>query len=354
MTYTGLGALDAHALLARRADQVQRRAARPGVARQEAPGDARDPRALGRRAGRRHIGDRARRDRQRARALAEWNRGRRQARRSSAAAARPGELGEEGAQLEPNVRVALEGFVKRWRRSAPTTASLDWAELMTDPVALAAGFAGSDVTRQGHRAARRVGASGSSRSRSRRPSTRRASRCSTPRAARSAPTRTIRPAGSTTRTIRSCSGSCSSSAAGSCRRTATSSRTEHVAIDEAQDRSALEVKVLVEAVRAPDGDPAEALGDDRRRHRAAPRVRQQLHRLGASCSQQTGQPGDRAAAQAVVSLDRRGHAARARDPRPRARARRAARRAPGRARRAPRVRRPRRGGRVPRRRACAT
>ena len=30
---------------------------------------------------------------------------------------------------------------------------------------------------------------------------------------------------------------------------------EHVAIDEAQDRSALEVKVLVEAVRAPDSDP---------------------------------------------------------------------------------------------------
>ncbi len=30
---------------------------------------------------------------------------------------------------------------------------------------------------------------------------------------------------------------------------------EHVAIDEAQDRSALEVKVLVEAVRAPDNDP---------------------------------------------------------------------------------------------------
>ena len=31
---------------------------------------------------------------------------------------------------------------------------------------------------------------------------------------------------------------------------------EHVAIDEAQDRSALEVKVLVEAVHAPDGDPS--------------------------------------------------------------------------------------------------
>jgi DNA helicase-2/ATP-dependent DNA helicase PcrA len=31
---------------------------------------------------------------------------------------------------------------------------------------------------------------------------------------------------------------------------------EHLAIDEAQDRSALEVKVLVEAVTAPDGDPA--------------------------------------------------------------------------------------------------
>ena len=31
---------------------------------------------------------------------------------------------------------------------------------------------------------------------------------------------------------------------------------EHVALDEAQDRSALEIKVLVEAVHAPDGDPA--------------------------------------------------------------------------------------------------
>ena len=51
---------------------------------------------------------------------------------------------------------------------------------------------------------------------------------------------------------------------------------EHVAIDEAQDRSALEVKVLVEAVRAPHDDPDASA---RSRSPATPR--------SASCSTTT-------------------------------------------------------------------
>ena len=68
----GLGAHDAHALPARRADEVQRRAAGSGVARQEAPGDARAPRAAGceRRPSRSAASSRD----DRAARVAEWNR----------------------------------------------------------------------------------------------------------------------------------------------------------------------------------------------------------------------------------------------------------------------------------------
>jgi DNA helicase-2/ATP-dependent DNA helicase PcrA len=45
--------------------------------------------------------------------------------------------------LEPTVRVALEGIVRRWRRRADDIVA-DWSELMTDPVALAEGFGGVD------------------------------------------------------------------------------------------------------------------------------------------------------------------------------------------------------------------
>jgi DNA helicase-2/ATP-dependent DNA helicase PcrA len=48
------------------------------------------------------------------------------------------------AELEPNVRVALEGVTKRWKKRADDCV-LDWAELLTDPAALAAGFEGTDV-----------------------------------------------------------------------------------------------------------------------------------------------------------------------------------------------------------------
>ncbi|MGE0869494.1 MAG: ATP-binding domain-containing protein [Kofleriaceae bacterium] len=49
------------------------------------------------------------------------------------------------AELDPNVRVALEGLLKRWRKRGDDVV-LDWAELMTDPVVLGEGFAGTDVT----------------------------------------------------------------------------------------------------------------------------------------------------------------------------------------------------------------
>jgi DNA helicase-2/ATP-dependent DNA helicase PcrA len=49
--------------------------------------------------------------------------------------------------LEPQTRVALEGIVKRWKKRADDCV-LDWAELMTDPVALRTGFEGADVTQR--------------------------------------------------------------------------------------------------------------------------------------------------------------------------------------------------------------
>jgi DNA helicase-2/ATP-dependent DNA helicase PcrA len=44
------------------------------------------------------------------------------------------------AELEPNIRVALEGVTKRWKKRADDVV-LDWAELLTDPAALTEGFA---------------------------------------------------------------------------------------------------------------------------------------------------------------------------------------------------------------------
>ncbi|MEJ7601297.1 MAG: ATP-binding domain-containing protein, partial [Kofleriaceae bacterium] len=49
------------------------------------------------------------------------------------------------AELEPSLRVALEGAVKRWKKRADDCV-LDWAELLTDPVTMAEGFAGTEVT----------------------------------------------------------------------------------------------------------------------------------------------------------------------------------------------------------------
>ncbi len=52
---------------------------------------------------------------------------------------------KKAADLDPNVRVALEGAIKRWKKRADDVV-LDWAELFTDPVALAEGYAGTDVS----------------------------------------------------------------------------------------------------------------------------------------------------------------------------------------------------------------
>lgn len=49
------------------------------------------------------------------------------------------------APIDATARIALEGTVKRWKKRADDCV-LDWAELLTDPVALAEGFAGTDVT----------------------------------------------------------------------------------------------------------------------------------------------------------------------------------------------------------------
>lgn len=45
--------------------------------------------------------------------------------------------------LDPAVRIACEGLLKRWRKRADDVVT-DWAELLTDPVALARGFEGCD------------------------------------------------------------------------------------------------------------------------------------------------------------------------------------------------------------------
>jgi hypothetical protein len=104
--------------------------------------------------------------------------------------------------LDPAVRIALEGLLKRWRKRADDVV-VDWAELLTDPVALAAGLRrlrrrqparprqGGGV---GQAADRRAGQAGGRRRRRR--------GAWPPTARRSASTTTIRRAGSTTRTTR--------------------------------------------------------------------------------------------------------------------------------------------------------
>jgi DNA helicase-2/ATP-dependent DNA helicase PcrA len=157
------------------------------------------------------------------------------------------------AQLDSNVRVALEGFTKRWRKRADDVV-LDWAELLTDPVFLKQCFAGSDVN---DRDVERLTAW-----------VRR--QLAKPQAA---------PVDDEGNAIRDSEGQpmgideddpagrfddeddplllrlIQLKRGGLVQPGGEEMIWEHVAIDEAQDRSALEVKVLVESVRAPDNDP---------------------------------------------------------------------------------------------------
>jgi DNA helicase-2/ATP-dependent DNA helicase PcrA len=157
------------------------------------------------------------------------------------------------AELEPPVRLALEGVIRRWKPRADDVMT-DWAELLTDPAFLGEGFAGSDVSaRDIERTVAWV--------------------------KRQAHVPTPAPVDDEGNPIESADGTALQSddddPAGrlddeddpillrlvQLKRgglvSPTGDRTEysHVAIDEAQDRSALEVKVLIEAVESPDSDP---------------------------------------------------------------------------------------------------
>jgi DNA helicase-2/ATP-dependent DNA helicase PcrA len=157
--------------------------------------------------------------------------------------------------LDPNVRVALEGFVKRWKKRADDCV-LDWAELMTDPVTLKAGFAGTDVNdRDVDRLVAWV-----------------KRQLAKPQAS---------PVDEEGKPVLDAEGLavgpddddpagkfddeddpllirlCQLKRGGLMPSGGDELFYEHVAIDEAQDRSALEVKILVEAVRAPHDDPSQ-------------------------------------------------------------------------------------------------
>ncbi len=159
------------------------------------------------------------------------------------------------AEIPPNTRVALEGFAKRSRRRADDCV-LDWAELLTDPVALAEGFQGSNVTAKDldrlvawmrRQLAKPQAAPVDDEGNPIRDSE-----------GRSLAADEDDPAGRfddeddpiLLRLVQLKRG-------GLVPPGTDEIRYEHVAIDEAQDRSALEVKVLVEAVSAPSGDSAQ-------------------------------------------------------------------------------------------------
>jgi DNA helicase II / ATP-dependent DNA helicase PcrA len=157
------------------------------------------------------------------------------------------------ADVDPNLRIGIEGLVKRWRKRADDCV-VDWAELMTDRAALAEGFEGTDVT--GRDLERTVAwvrrqlarAQGSPVDDEGNPIL---SSDGTPLGPDEDD-----PAGRfddeddplLLRLVQLKRG-------GLFTPSGEELAWEHVAIDEAQDRSAIEVKVLVEAVRAPGNDP---------------------------------------------------------------------------------------------------
>ena len=160
---------------------------------------------------------------------------------------------KKSGDLDPQVRVAVEGFAKRWKKRADDCV-LDWAELFTDPAALAEGFAGTDVTA---RDIERVVAW--MRRQLAKPEKAPVDEEGNPVLDSQGEPMGLDeddPAGKfddeddpiLLRFVQLKRGGLAPPGDDPL-------VYEHVAIDEAQDRSALEVKVLVEAVRAPDDDP---------------------------------------------------------------------------------------------------
>ncbi|MEO8706287.1 MAG: ATP-binding domain-containing protein, partial [Kofleriaceae bacterium] len=156
-------------------------------------------------------------------------------------------------ELEVNVRVALEGIAKRWKKRADDVV-LDWAELLTDPVALRAGFEGSDVTPKDLE--RLVGWVRRQLAKPQRGPVDEEGKPIVDAEGEPFVEDEDDPAGRfddeddpiLLRLVQLKRG-------GLVPPQGDEIIYEHVAIDEAQDRSALEVKVLVESVRAPDNDP---------------------------------------------------------------------------------------------------
>ncbi|MBL0217933.1 MAG: ATP-binding domain-containing protein [Myxococcales bacterium] len=161
---------------------------------------------------------------------------------------------KKAAELDPNIRVALEGAIKRWKKRADDVV-LDWAEMFTDPVALGEGFVGTDVsTKDIERVVAWM--------RRQLAKPQKAPVDEEGKEILDAEGQALEPdeddpAGKfddeddpiLLRLIQLKRGSLQTP-------NGDELVYEHVAIDEAQDRSALEVKVLVEAVHAPDNDPA--------------------------------------------------------------------------------------------------
>lgn len=160
---------------------------------------------------------------------------------------------KKATDLDPSVRVALEGAIKRWRKRADDIV-LDWAELFTDPVALAEGYAGTDVSakdiervvhwmrRQLSRAQKApVDEEGN-------PILDSEGLAVGPDEDDPAEKFDDEDDPILLRLVQLKRGALQTP-------NGDEMLYEHVAIDEAQDRSALEVKVLVEAVHAPDNDP---------------------------------------------------------------------------------------------------
>ncbi|HET7500875.1 MAG TPA: ATP-binding domain-containing protein [Kofleriaceae bacterium] len=161
------------------------------------------------------------------------------------------------AELEPNLRVALEGTARRWKKRADDCV-LDWAELLTDPVALAAGFAvgpapgevkRSDIERLVAWMRRQLAKPQKA------PVDEEGNPVLDSEGQPVGPDEDD-PAGRfddeddpiLLRLVQLKRGGLAPPGGDEL-------SWQHVAIDEAQDRSALEIKVLLEAVHAPDGDP---------------------------------------------------------------------------------------------------
>ena len=160
---------------------------------------------------------------------------------------------KKAPDLDPTIRVALEGAIKRWKKRADDCV-LDWAELMTDPVKLAAGFEGTDVTAKDIE--RVVAWMKRQLARPQKAPVDEEGNEVLDSEGQPLTGDEDDPAGRfddeddpiLLRLIQLKRGALATP-------NGDEISYEHVAVDEAQDRSALEIKVLVEAVRAPDDDP---------------------------------------------------------------------------------------------------